>query len=214
MKYTIFLNGEYAADSDSFYQNLIKKSDCSIAVDGAMAFFEGLGVEPDIALGDFDSSEPPGQDFGGEILGFEVDKDKTDGELALEVALERGADEIALCGYRGGPATDQILGNLLLLQKAADSDHHLNVYCLSAEEKVWFVRDKSLEIAGASGDNISIVALDNRIRLGVSGVRWPLSGKTIRRGTTTALSNVLQESPCHITVRGAALVFWRKNSRP
>lgn len=212
MKYAIFLNGEYATDSDSFYQNLIKESDCSIAVDGARAFFERLGVEPDIALGDFDSSAPPGPDFGGETLGFEIDKDKTDGELALEVAIERGADEIALCGYSGGPATDQILGNLLLLQKAADSNHHLNAYCLSVEEKVWFVRDKSLEIAGSPGDSISVVALDNRIRLGASGVRWPLSGKTILRGTTTALSNVFQESPCQITVQGAALVFWRKNS--
>jgi thiamine pyrophosphokinase len=212
--FTIFLNGEYPPDEDSFYRNLIMDTDCSIAVDGGQVIFDRLSLTPDIILADFDSSAPPKPDSGIEIVAFDSDKDQTDGELALGLALDRGAEKIALCGYRGGPATDQILANLLLLQKAADSSPPAQAYCLSKFERVWFVRDRTVQLKGEIGENMSVVALDEQIRLSAEGVRYAVRDKIILRGETRALSNSFQTPVCHITISGSALIFQRRKISP
>ncbi len=209
-RYAIFLNGEYPPKENSFYFNLVKEVDCSIAVDGGIALFERLGASPDIILADFDSSPKPELDSKIEIVALDSDKDKTDGQLALELVLERGAVEIAICGYRGGPATDQILGNLLLLQMASDLKPATRVYCESRYEKVWFIKDNSIELQGEKDENLSIVPLDEEILLSVMGVRYAVDELRIKRGDTRSLSNTFQAPVCRVAVSGSALVFQRQ----
>ncbi|HSG99669.1 MAG TPA: hypothetical protein VLB27_06445, partial [candidate division Zixibacteria bacterium] len=115
-RYTIFLHGEYLDGDAEFYRSLIAES-VSVAVDGGFELFERLGSPPAIALGDFDTRpDVPGlAETGFEALTYDSRKDKTDGQLAVELAVARGAASVALCGYQGGDETDHIVGNLLLL---------------------------------------------------------------------------------------------------
>ncbi len=211
-QYAIFLNGGYPAEEDSFYRHLIEKADCTIAVDGGRSLFERLRLNPDIVLADFDSSSAPNDDYTGEIITFDTDKDKTDGELAIELALTRGAEKVALCGYSGGPATDQVLGNLMLLQRAADLCPDTEVLCQSATERIWFIKDKAIKLIGVPSEVISIVALDAQIRLSAAGVRYPATDTIIKRGETTGHSNKLLGSSCEISIQGSSLVFMRHSS--
>ena len=71
-----------------------------IAADSGMRHAAVLGVVPELWLGDFDSASDPLLADYGEVprLVFPAAKSMTDGELAVEEALQRGATGLVLVG--------------------------------------------------------------------------------------------------------------------
>src|SRR5262245_33020850 len=90
-----------------------------IAADSGMRHAAALGVTPELWTGDFDSvperllAEWP--DTPREI--FPSGKDKTDGELAVDAALKRGATSLLLAGAFGGARGDHAYLHLALAMK-------------------------------------------------------------------------------------------------
>ena len=90
--------------------------DLVIAADSGLRTAELFGVSPSLLLGDFDSlGTPPARD-GLEILRVPAEKDVTDTQLAVEVALSRGADDLVIVGGLGG-RLDHSLSNLAILER-------------------------------------------------------------------------------------------------
>lgn len=87
-----------------------------LAADGGMRHAEALGVEPELWLGDFDSTSGALKEKYAHVpqRTFPAAKDMTDGELALEEAFERGAKKVILCGAFGGSRTDHTLLHLTM----------------------------------------------------------------------------------------------------
>ena len=88
-----------------------------IGADFGATFLLNHGIIPQIAIGDFDSTFPVTmkklKDAVAEIRRFPPEKDYTDTQLAVKVALtEFQADQINLFGATGG-RLDQLLSNLL-----------------------------------------------------------------------------------------------------
>lgn len=88
-----------------------------IAADGEanLCIFQGWPV--DAVVGDADSVDP--HDLRGRAAGvpfhrYPVEKDETDLEIALHLALDLGANEILIAGALGA-RIDHTLGNLALL---------------------------------------------------------------------------------------------------
>ena len=107
-KAVILLNGEP-------YRGEISAEACYvICCDGAYAWAKGR-VRIDENLGDFDSLEEVPEPRP--LQKFPSEKEKTDGELAVDRALELGASEIIFYGGGGG-REDHFLGNLHLIYKA------------------------------------------------------------------------------------------------
>lgn len=204
--FTIFLNGEYEPDGADYYRRLIDRS-TSIAVDGGVRLFESLDLAPDILLGDFDSRPDAPEKFSGrcEMVAHPDEKNQSDGEIALALAVERGADEIFLCGYAGGEALDHQLGNLLLLTNAP-----VKITAVRPGERVWYLHDDTLEMVGSPGDFISVVPLDAQITLTVNGLKYDASGLIVKRGSTRSLRNEMTGRGARVTVYGSGLVFHRR----
>ena len=79
---------------DDFALAYIKKEkfDCLIAADSGMEFFYRAGIQPHHIVGDFDSAKPEILSFfrgksGIQFLEFQPEKDETDTELALRLAI-------------------------------------------------------------------------------------------------------------------------------
>ena len=108
MKAVILLNGEP-------YNGEISAEDAYvICCDGAYSWAKGK-VRIDENLGDFDSlDEVPDP---APRMKFPSEKNETDGELAVDRALDMGATKIVFYGG-GGKREDHFLGNLHLLYKA------------------------------------------------------------------------------------------------
>ena len=73
---------------------------------------KGLGVSPNLIVGDFDSHENPNLDV--ETIVLPCEKDDTDTVFAVKEAVKRGFDEFILIGVIGG-RLDHTLGNVSIL---------------------------------------------------------------------------------------------------
>ncbi|MFN2364355.1 MAG: thiamine diphosphokinase, partial [Halarsenatibacteraceae bacterium] len=83
----VVLNGNFSS-SDQFYKEIISRSDIMLAADGGARLYKDLGIDPGYIIGDFDSLSETELDFWKErkvtLEQYPVDKDKTDGELAID----------------------------------------------------------------------------------------------------------------------------------
>ena len=86
-----------------------------IAADSGMRHAAALGVEPELWVGDFDSSDAALRARYAHVprLEFPADKAQTDGDLAIDEALRRGATRLMLAGALGGPRSDHAAHHLM-----------------------------------------------------------------------------------------------------
>ncbi len=83
--------------------------DYIVAVDGGYDYLHDLNVNPDLALGDFDSVKC--QPKGVRVATFNSEKDDSDLELALKRVCGFGIKRIAIFGALG-KRVDHMLGNI------------------------------------------------------------------------------------------------------
>ncbi|MFN0190688.1 MAG: thiamine diphosphokinase [Aestuariivirga sp.] len=166
-----------------------------IAADSGMMHAPTLGIKPELWVGDFDSA-------GSELIinyrevdrePFPAEKDATDGELAVERALERGATEIILLGGLGGQA-DHAAAHLGMILALAQKD--CTAFATSGEEEAYPLLPGERMFDLPSGSRFSIVPFSPLAGLTLSGVKWPLSSRDVALGSSLTLSNVANGSVC------------------
>lgn len=169
---------------------------CADAAENAAA----LGVTPDLAMGDFDSSAPP---EGAEVIAFPAKKDYTDGELALSYAAERGFDEILLLGMTGGKRIDHLLSNILMLTR------YPGAYMADETNELYILRG-GLEFSGRKGMTLSIIPVGGDLTgVCAKGFEWELEDADMEFGAGLGISNVITADTCVITAKsgvGAVII--------
>jgi thiamine pyrophosphokinase len=177
-----------------------------IAADSGMKHAETLGLTPELWVGDFDSTPTALRDQWARVEQerYPVAKDKTDGELAVEAAIKRGATEIILVGAFGGQF-DHVLTHAALLHVIAAQG--LKSFATSGGEEAWPLTTSLSLWQIPTGTRISIVGLSDLKALSILGVRWPLHRRDVPFGSTLTLSN---ESKGDISIsleHGSAMVM-------
>jgi thiamine pyrophosphokinase len=186
-----------------------------IAADGGLSLAAALGLTPDVVVGDMDSVNP--QDLeraersGARIDVHPVDKDETDLELALAVALAAGAVDITIVGGVGG-RLDHLLANTMLLS-AASADGLTMRWLTGSEEVLPCFPNRPVGIDGHPGDLVSLIPIDGPVRgVRTSGLRWQLDGDELGRGSTRGVSNEMTASEAQVWVDdGGLLVVHTRN---
>lgn len=157
-----------------------------IAADGGARHAATLNVPVDVWVGDFDSSDDLHLDAPKQV--HPVAKDQTDGELAFELAMEDGIQEVALLGAFGG-RFDHAAATVLGAIEAAGQG--LCVTLSSGDEWAWpLVPEQPFSLEGVpEGSLLSVLAFSLLTGLSLSGVRWTLSGADVPCGSGWTLSN-------------------------
>lgn len=180
----------------------LPKNPYVICADGGIRHMELLGLEADILIGDMDSSW--GEKVPERVIKYPVRKDYTDGELAVDYAIENGFSEIVMIGFIGSRA-DHTLTNIFLLKRIKEHgvsarmiDEHNEIYCAD-----------SLTIEGAAGDIVSIIPIDGDAEcVTAEGLEYPLAGETLYFGAGRGVSNAMTGTKCRVTIgRGTALII-------
>ena len=175
-----------------------------IAADGGRVWAEQAGFSVDWYVGDGDSG---GFSDGlpSEIL--PVEKDVTDLEAAVHHALERNIRTILLWGASGGRA-DHHLANLQLLEQIARQGGQ-GIF-LDAINEVRYLGPGRHQIPNDPPYRyLGIIPLDAQLTgVCIRGVKYPLDGVTVNRGTTLTVSNeILPGCEAELTIgSGAALL--------
>ena len=199
MRVAVVANGALPDESAGVLQRHCVDADLVIAVDGGLAHCEAIGVVPDVLVGDLDSVDAglvnSARDVGVELREFPADKDATDLELALNVAVEAGATSVTLLTAFGGRLDHQLAGiSLFASPRFAAIDRHAT----DGQSKLWVVdasqsparRELELPI----GTTVSVVPCTPEVRgVRTTGLKWKLVDATLEFGTTWGISNVVTE---------------------
>ena len=160
-----------------------------IAADSGMKHAHALGLVPELWTGDFDSvdDEIRKQHPQVPVEQFPIEKDLTDGEIAIEAALSRGATELILVGAFGGARADHAFLHLAAGLRLAEA----GTTCLltsGVQEGVPLLPGAARFDYGES-TLFSILAFSDLAGLTLAGAKWPLENREVRFGSSLTLSN-------------------------
>src|SRR5262249_7408219 len=135
-----------------------------VAADSGVEHALALGCTVDLVVGDFDSADPDAVDAavtaGAEVRRYPQAKDKSDLELALDAAHERGASRLIVVGGAGG-RLDHLLANMLLLASPSFAD--VEVEAMVGRARVTVIR-RVARLTGSRGDLCSLFAVGGPAR--------------------------------------------------
>ncbi len=180
-----------------------------LCTDGGATAALNLGLVPDLVLGDFDSLSPKDEarviELGCPVQRYPVEKDKTDSELALDYLAEAKAGPVLMTGGFGG-RFDHALANLALLPRFADRG--LEVVIDDGDTRAVLVSpERPATVEGEPGDIVSLFP-DTAACSGVTleGLKYPLFGATLVRGTTLGVSNALCGRSARVSLTDGRLI--------
>ena len=168
---------------------LLREGDFFIFCDGGLEHADGLGVKPDLIVGDFDSCDSKllakweGQ---CETVRLSREKDDTDTLYAAKLALERGYDDFLFLGAMGA-RFDHALANVSVLlyldglgKKAVLADDYSTMQI--AGSKPFYIKDDCsyFSVLTVAGD-VSGVTIKN--------AKYPLENASLSADFQLGISN-------------------------
>jgi thiamine pyrophosphokinase len=188
---------------------VIAQADRVIAADGGAAAALRFGRVPAAVVGDFDSLEDMVQqqlrEQGSQFIQAAIEKNETDTELAVQVAIEQGASAITLLGALGGARFDHMMANILLL---ADIEA-VPTCIIDGPSTCWLLRGPGQSIIhGHTGDLLSLLPLTGEA-MGVrtTDLYYPLHGETLFFGKPRGVSNVLTQEHAEVYLETGMLLI-------
>lgn len=161
----------------------------TVAADKGYAYAESVGIVPDIFVGDFDSFFEKSRVKSPEIFRLIPEKDMTDTQEAVEIAINRGADSILIVGALGG-RIDHALANIQLLKFGLD--RNANVEIADRCNRVLLL-NAPVRIKRQEDCCLSLIPLTRCEHVFIRGVYYPLSDAVMDLGNSLGISNEFVE---------------------
>jgi thiamine pyrophosphokinase len=202
----VFLDGVY--EDPAFYTAQARAADLVVAADGGARFLLAQGLRPELVVGDLDSLAPADVErlagAGVEIVRHPVRKDKTDGELAVDEALRRGAGDVALAGPLG--ALDHTLGHLAILWRLARTGVRARLVAANLTARV-LVAPGTTSLDAPAGTRVSVVPLGGDAVATLEGLEYPLVRERLPGDACLGLGNAVTTAARIAVHEGAAAVL-------
>lgn len=183
---------------DAFLLEYTKKERYAkiIAVDRGLIAIDRLQLSVDFIVGDFDSVSKDildkYKDKSTPIETFPTEKDKTDTQIAIELALMHNPSAIDVIGATGS-RLDHVLGNIHLLLLPMQLG--IQACLLDSNNKI-YLRNTSFSIRMEKqfGDFVSLLPFSEAVSgLTLEGFKYPLHHITLTAGTSLGISNEIKD---------------------
>ena len=209
MHIVIFAGG--TVRSGSAITTALTRVDMVIAAASGAMMAAAYGCRPDLIVGDFDSL--PAEDYArlaqvSQIERVPVEKDETDTELAVQLALAHGADEITLLGALGGARFEHTIANILLLV-----DVPVPLRIIDGPSICWLMRGPAHStVQGHKDDLLSLFPLTaDATGIRTHGLYYELHDEKLRFGRARGISNVLTENEAEVSLESGMLLLIHTN---
>lgn len=201
----IFAGGELSSE----YFDLLDEDDFIIGADQGALFLISHGYTPDIAVGDFDSVSPEAlQDIESKskktITCDAVNKDLTDSEMALDIAMDQQPDSILLFGVTG-TRIDHSLASIQMMTRALQ--RQINCYVMDTHNYITLTGSQAV-INDLGYTYVSLLPLTPEVSgISLEGFQYPLTDATLKLGQSLGVSNKLISSSGTVTIRSGLLLI-------
>jgi thiamine pyrophosphokinase len=180
-----------------------------VAADSGLEQGLRLGLQVDVAVGDFDSASP--ETMAAAVAGgcrldrHPAAKDHTDLELALRTARSWGADHVVVVGGHGG-RLDHLMANALVLTGPALVDTVVEAWMGPARLHV-ARPNRPVVLGGRAGELVTLLAVGGPAEdVWTEGLRYPLAGEQLHPASTRGVSNEML-GPVGKVVLGAGVLL-------
>ncbi len=194
---------------DEYLTEKPEKGDLVIAADAGYLTAKRLGITPDVVLGDFDTLGEENIPDGVECLRVPREKDDTDTQLAVKVAIERGAEEITIVGGMSG-RIDHTLSTLAILEDLWErKEGRIFAILTDGKNRVRFIRNGGTILPRSQYRYFSLIAADPLVKgITLDGCKYPLKNGRISRRNQWAVSNEIMGNCALIEIkRGGAWII-------
>ena len=195
MRAFVFGGGEIFPE---YIEDRAQEGDIVVCADSGYKNALSMGVRVDVLVGDFDSlGNIPDGDF--ELIRVPAEKNSTDTQLAVDIAIERGADEVIIVASTSG-RVDHALSAMAILEYLWTKK--IPAVVVNGQNRVRFIRDSGAIIVRSKYKYFSVVTLDAVAKkVSIEGGKYPLVKKDIERGFQFAVSNEIVKNAALITVK-------------
>jgi thiamine pyrophosphokinase len=173
-------------------------ADLVFAADGGVNRLAGLGIRPDLLIGDFDSVNPHLRDFAKEVVP-RPGQDESDCDKLLAEAARRGHADIVLVGIEG----DRLDHTLAVL--AGGLRTSLRVATGLRTGMGYLLKPGRHSIKSVPGATVSVLPLLPTYGVRLEGVRWPLVDAELRMDGLISLSNQATEDSVRLEASSGAV---------
>ena len=166
---------------------MLRPDDYVIYCDCGLRHMDGLGAEPDLIVGDFDSYSNP--EFDTETIVLPCEKDDTDTVFAVKEALRRGFEDFLLIGVVG-ERLDHTLGNVSILLMLDSAGKRASIIDDYSEMEIVSDRCEMPCIIDDSYVYFSLINISGTTRgVTIRGAKYPLENAEITCDYQYGVSN-------------------------
>lgn len=202
MKRCVIVGGADILDYGKI-KGYLSAEDYYIFCDCGLRHSEGLGVEPDLIVGDFDSHSNPCLDI--ETIVLPVEKDDTDTVFAVKEAAKRGFEDFLILGAVG-QRLDHTLGNVSILKMLFDMGKNAEIVDDYTEMTVVGKEPQYVEDCFPYFSLINIFG--NATGISVKNAKYPLENAVITCDYQYGISNrALKGKRAEVSVDNGCLLL-------
>ncbi|MBR3994425.1 MAG: thiamine diphosphokinase [Clostridia bacterium] len=170
---------------------------------------KGFHILPNLLLGDMDSFDRKnaiGLFPNAEFMQYPKEKDYTDTQLAVDVAINKGYTDIEVVGGTGNRA-DHYLANLALLRRYSDKGIEISIN--DGKNKIFYCKCGKYTVENDSKFKYFSILPDGSDLLGVSitGAKYTLKNAVVDRDLPITVSNEITADICTINVEKGKFFF-------
>lgn len=182
----------------------LPSADLLLAADSGYDTAIHLGFRVDVLVGDMDSITTKPIPDHVVLERHPVDKDQTDLDLALELAMREEPSRLVVVGGTGGRFDHELATvGLVCDDRWAVVDE---VDWISSRGRAHVVRRRRI-LHGDVGAKVSLLPVGGPVAgLTASGLQWELNGDTLEPGSTWGVSNVMRAPVADVRIESGCLL--------
>ena len=198
---------------DKFVLQMLKEiqPEYVIGVDRGLEFLYRNQVMPTHIVGDFDSVRTEVVEFYQKetqvpIRKFKPEKDASDTEIALHLAIELGVEKVWIFGGTGS-RLDHVMANIQILKIA--QDHGVKAYLQDANNRI-SLAEKEVKLCkeDSFGDYFSIFPFGGVVEdISIEGTKYSLSHYRLCPNSSMCVSNEMQENEVRIAFPTGTIIL-------
>ena len=200
-----------------FLSELVEKEEYSmiIAADNGLTAADRCNLKLDFIVGDFDSVSEEVlikyREKSTPIETYPIEKDKTDTQIAIELAMEHKPSRLDIVGATG-TRLDHVMANIHLLMLPMKQG--IPAALLDVRNKIYLKKENfNISKKLQYGDYVSLLPFTEKVTgLTLKGFKYPLDQITLAAGDSLGISNEIEDEEANIELsEGTLLVIEAKD---
>lgn len=177
-----------------------------IAVDKGLEILDECKIKPNYIIGDFDSVNPEliNKYSNSKIIKLNPEKDFTDTQMAIKLAIEIKSTEILILGAIG-TRIDHTIANIHILKECLEKE--IKCQIVNENNKIFLIKEDTIINLENNYKYISLIPLTTEVT-GVTliGFKYLLDNSTLKIGESIGVSNEQLNQEAQIKLKNGILI--------